>query len=184
MNIFFSTNTEFLSPEKTIDFENNRISYYTNLYLELNLTIQEMNKLDLVAKNIGTKTDYLLDLIIRESKLNPQAINKNTKAIGLIQFMPSTLKGMGYNYSDVQNMNILQQLSIIEKYFSYFSNLNNPISLGLACFYPYALQYLDNDEYIFGSERSIKYAHKIAMWNSGYDLNKDGFITILEFKNY
>lgn len=161
-----------------------RVSKYNYMIDDLNLNSSIMEKVIKVANNIGTNPCYLITLIKHESNFHSTAINKNTKAVGLIQFMPATLRWLGYNYNDVLNMTIIEQLDIVEKYFIRFKHLNNPYSLYLACFYPYAIGQQNNKGYIFGSERSMTYAYKIARVNKGFDLNKDGLITMNEYKRY
>jgi len=60
------------------------------------LTVFEMTALTDLAKKIGTSTDSLYKLINFESGWNPAARNKISGARGLIQFMPSTARWLGF----------------------------------------------------------------------------------------
>lgn len=137
------------------------------------------------AYDIGTQPEYLYIVIKHESNGNPKAINPYTNAVGLIQFMPSTLHKWGYTVDSVYNMSFEEQTKLIKKYYSFYSkyNLDNPIKLSLCSFYPYALKEWNNDNYIFGSEGYVN-PNKIAKQNSPLDLNKDGVITMNEYKKY
>ena len=59
-------------------------------------TQQEWNEIIKIANEIGTSPQNIHWLIMHESKFNPQAINPYTNAVGLIQFMPSTISKLGY----------------------------------------------------------------------------------------
>jgi hypothetical protein len=50
-----------------------------------------MPVIEAVAKNLGMQREWLYNVIMLESAFNPAAYNKSG-AVGLIQFMPSTLK--------------------------------------------------------------------------------------------
>jgi len=64
-----------------------------------NLTPNFYDKLVKITSELGMKPEDLLNVMALESGLNPAAHNKNGNASGLVQFMPSTLKGMGYKGS-------------------------------------------------------------------------------------
>lgn len=145
--------------------------------------IQE--RIEIISNKLHINANDLCRLIQHESGFNTKALNPYTNAVGLIQFMPSTLKWLGYTTSQVYNMTIEQQLIIVLKYFSKSSyRLSSYDKLSLFCFYPYALRVYSNDNYIFGSEKSLEFANKIAKQNKGFDINKDGFVTMQEYKVY
>lgn len=158
--------------------EESRVSIYDTVYL--------VRVLEDAAQQIGTSSVYLYFVIKHESRFNPQAINPYSNAVGLIQFMPNTLKGMGYKWEDVYNMSFQQQLEVVIKYYKFYSgyNLDHPIKLFLCTFYPYALKVWDNNEYVFGSEKSDKFAKHVTKVNKPLDLNNDGYITMSEYKEY
>ena len=102
---------------------------------------QFITKLKTVADYLGTNADYIIALILHESNFNLKAINPKTNAVGLIQWMPSTLAGWNIHPADVLQMNGLQQLDLIKRFFAPYRKygLNKPLRLHLTAFYPYAL---------------------------------------------
>lgn len=74
------------------------------------------NKVEDVSKNINCDPTDLLTVLFCESSLDPEAENKSG-AVGIMQFMPSTLKELGYTTEDIKNMTATQQLDVVQKYF-------------------------------------------------------------------
>jgi hypothetical protein len=56
-------------------------------------------KLVQISSELGMKPEDIIAIMVSESGLNPAAKNTSGNATGLIQFMPATLKGMGFNES-------------------------------------------------------------------------------------
>ncbi len=133
----------------------------------------------------GININDLLIVIENESNYNYKALNPKSNAVGLIQLMPTTLSDFGLKTDDILNMTLIEQLSVIEKYYNMYSkyNLNTPEKLLLCTFYPYALR-ITNESYIFGSEVSKNRMYLIGEQNFIYDLNKDGLISLYEFNKY
>lgn len=128
--------------------------------LQLNFAI----KLKEIAKKLNVHPNWLMMVFELESKVNPQAKNANTNATGLIQFMPNTAVGLGTNTTKLANMDHIQQLDYVYKYFyPYSDKIKSGEDLYLATFYPLALR--KNDDYIFGSEKGINFALKVAEQN-------------------
>ena len=77
-----------------------------------NLGSNFYNKLLKITSELQMKPEDLLCIMVSESGINPSALNPNGKAAGLIQFMPSTLKGLGYkgDYKDFLKLNGESQL--------------------------------------------------------------------------
>jgi soluble lytic murein transglycosylase-like protein len=63
------------------------------------LSPSEETALQALANKLGASRDSLYKMIYFESKWNPQARNPVSGARGLIQFMPSTARGMGFKGS-------------------------------------------------------------------------------------
>lgn len=87
------------------------------------LDSQFWNKLTKISQSVGMSPNDLLAVMYYESGLNPAAHNKNGDASGLIQFMPETLKGMGYtdksgngDHSNFRQLNALDQLDYVAQY--------------------------------------------------------------------
>lgn len=75
-----------------------RRSYTLNMQYP-GLTADESAALEKVAKEISTQPEWLWEVMNFESRLNPQAKNPLSTARGLIQFLDSTARGMGYTGS-------------------------------------------------------------------------------------
>lgn len=166
------------------DTINTRESIYINM--KFNITADKWKWIVLSSQELETQPEFIALIIQHESHFKTTATNPYSNAVGLIQFMPSTLKWMGYSTDSVYNMNFEQQMKLVVDYYKKFKgyNFDNPIKLFLTTFYPYGLRVWNNEDYIFGSEKSMNYAYKVASINNGFDLNKDGLITMKEYKLY
>lgn len=145
------------------------------------------NKQDFTAKvkSISNKLlidpNWLMAVMYKESRLNPQAVNSNGGATGLIQFMPATAQSLGTSTAALKAMSNVQQLDYVYKYYKpYITKLNSYPDLYLATFFPAALG--KADDYVMQTSKLS--AATIAAANPGIDLNKDGKITVGEFKKY
>ena len=120
--------------------------------------------------------DYLIACMMFESNCNPQAINKISKAIGLIQFMPATCKYLNVDYEMLKNASFETQLIYVQEYFKpYYKRTRTLNDMYMAILMPKFIGYSD-DTNIFSKE--IQYRQNI-----GLDLNKDGIITKAEACN-
>jgi hypothetical protein len=142
---------------------------------------QFLDKVETIANKLLINPDWLMAVMYKESGLNHKAVNSTSGATGLIQFMPSTAKGLGTSTTALKNMSNLEQLDWVYKYYRpYISKLNSYPDLYLATFFPVALG--KSDDWVLKS--SSQSAKLIASQNPGVDLNKDGQITVGEFKQY
>jgi transglycosylase-like protein with SLT domain len=75
-------------------------------------------KLLQVSSEVQMKPEDLLNVMAVESGIDPTAHNANGNASGLIQFMPSTLKGLGFqgSHADFRHMSSVDQLDYVKKY--------------------------------------------------------------------
>lgn len=138
-----------------------------------------INRLKEIAEILSIRPEWLLYTMWIESKLNPYVVNKHSGAIGLIQFLPSTLKSMGLTREDILKMSATKQLDIVMKYLMpYRGKMKNYYDVYLAVFYPKAIGKPDN--YIIGDTEKLQ--EKIALLNKIYDLNENKKISILEIK--
>ena len=88
-----------------------------------------MGGMAMLATKYNTTVPDLLSFMMNESGLDPAAHNKNGNASGLIQIMPSTLKGMKERkyesvkdietVDDIRKLSIEKQVPIIDDYFDY-----------------------------------------------------------------
>jgi hypothetical protein len=149
---------------------------------------QFMNKLDEVCGRLQINTVDLITVMQAESLLNPTAINPQSGASGLIQFMPKTARGLGTSVEAIRNMDPIDQLDLVEQYYSrYRGRMNNYADLYLATFYPRAL-YRGLD-FVLGSEESADRVRVIANQNRKSVLNAAGkpnqsYITKRDFLKY
>lgn len=147
-------------------------------------------KLKEVCARLGINPNWLMAVINKESAgtFSPSVLNTahpfaDGFATGLIQFIPSTARGLGTTTEALARMTAVQQLEYVYKYFSaYKGKIKSYSDLYLVTFYPYALG--KPQDYVFGSERSQQRALAVAGSNKGIDLNKDGLITKKEFEAY
>lgn len=75
------------------------------------------NKVIQVSSNLGINPDWLMTVMYAESKLNHLAESSVSTAVGLIQFLASTLSGLGVTTEQIKAMSNVQQLDYVEKYF-------------------------------------------------------------------
>lgn len=148
---------------------------------------QFMATLAQIAAQLNIDPESLLFVMQKESGLNPAAVNADSGATGLIQFMPSTAAGLGTTSSALASMTGTQQLAYVKQYLQnikkqYGINLPDVASVYLAIFYPYALTQQMN--YVLGSEVSAAYPAIIAAANPGFDIGKKGYITKADMWTY
>ena len=128
-----------------------------------------IDKVDDIAAKLLIDPDWLMAVMYFESRLNPQAKNKNSTAVGLIQFVESTAQSLGTSTAALLKMNNLQQLDYVYKYFKrYEKDLRSFGDCYLAVFWPGALN--QPDSYKIGGA-------KVANSNAIFDLDKNGQIT-------
>lgn len=127
-----------------------------------------------IASALQIMPSWLMIVMYFESRLNPKAVNSNTGATGLIQFMPTTAKNLGTTVEELKEMTNVQQLDYVYKYLKpYKGKIDSLTDLYLCIFYPYAVS--RPNEYILGSQNGT--AAKIAQQNPIFDSDKDGLIT-------
>lgn len=71
---------------------------------------------EMEAKYPGLDRNQLYEIMNGESNFNPQAVNGNTGATGLFQFMPQSASELGYNTDQIYNMSPSQQLEVYDQY--------------------------------------------------------------------
>lgn len=81
------------------------------------LSVSDAKLVENLANKFGFPPQWLANLISFESgaTFNP-AIQNSIGATGLIQFMPSTAKGLGTSTSELRKMSFRQQMGYVEKY--------------------------------------------------------------------
>jgi len=143
-------------------------------------------KVKAVADSLKTNPNYLMAAMYSESKFNPAAQNtkypmSNGPATGLIQFTPDTAKALGTSIEELKKMNNVTQMDWVKKYFlPYSGKLKTYFDLYLSMFFPAAVGKPDN--FVFETSKVKRSA--VAKQNPALDENKDGKITVAEFKTY
>ncbi len=139
------------------------------------------NKIIKVAKKMGINPNWFMPLIWRESRFNPAAVNKHTGATGLIQFMPSTAKGLGTSVQALRKMSAEQQMDYVYKFYKpYRKSIKSYVDLCMATFMPISLN--KPMDWVFHHKKAS--AAVVARQNAPFDTNKDGKITKFEFIDY
>lgn len=134
-----------------------------------------------VSLELGIDPTWLISVMFNESKLNNRAMNPLTKAVGLIQFMPATLKGMGITAAQIKACSCTQQLTYVKKYFMpYKGKMKDIYDTYAAVFFP---AMIGKSLYFVLETRTLS-ASLIAKQNPIFDLNKDSNITKKEFKTF
>lgn len=143
---------------------------------------ENYNKIRAKEQAAGLPENSLAGVIYFESRGKTDAVNKTSKATGLIQFMPKTAKALGTDIDTIKSMSFDDQLDLSIKYYKQFGNFKNIKSatdLYVRTFYPAMVN--RGDDYVLGSQTSKARAKKIAKQNKAFDTNKDGKITRKEF---
>ena len=132
-----------------------------------------------IAAKLGTDPNFLMAVMWSESGLNHRAVNPTGGATGLIQFMPNTARALGTTTEALRNMTNVDQLDYVLKYYwGYRSKLKSFGDVYLVTFFPAAVGKPDS----FVLETKSLSARLIAQQNPIFDLNKDGKVTVGEFK--
>lgn len=103
------------------------------------ITPADLIALNDVAIRLNVTYADLFSLIMFESGFNPQAKNPRSSARGLIQFIDSTARSLGYTDSldlVTKNPTIQQQLPLVEAYLKQYAPFNDKQDLYLSVFYP------------------------------------------------
>jgi len=148
-----------------------------------------------VSASVGMQPEQILNIMALESSVSSSAINKDSGAVGLTQFIPSTLRSVGYTGSsyDFAKEPGEVQLEYIEKYIKRVSGgkpLKSATQLYVANLLPIALRLpgviQEDPNTIICSKNldkphlpgiSIEKEKKYYDANSGLDTDHDGNIT-------
>jgi hypothetical protein len=132
-----------------------------------------------IADALECPADSLMACMAWESGETFRADIKNAAgsgATGLIQFMPSTAKGLGTTTAALAKMAPEDQLNYVYKYFRpYAGKLRNLGDIYMAILWPKAVG--QSDHYVLFDKKKVPTAYR---QNSGIDINKDGLVTRAE----
>ena len=152
--------------------KNNKLIMYFEEYVQGN-TKAFTNKVEDICCELQIRPNWLMFVMWFESKLNPQAVNPISGATGLIQFMPSTARGLGTTTAVLKRMSNVQQLDYVLAYLRpYKGRMRTWVDVYLAVFYPRAM---GNPNFVITSDI-------VAKQNKIFDLNKDLDISVKEIE--
>lgn len=135
--------------------------------------IEFTEKVNNICTELRIEANWLMFVMWFESKLNPQAVNPISGATGLIQFMPSTARGLGTTTAVLKRMSNVQQLDYVLAYLRpYKGRMKRWVDVYLAVFYPRAM---GNPNFVITSDI-------VAKQNKIFDLNKDLDISVKEIE--
>ena len=145
------------------------------------LSPEEKEKLLKICSNLKIEPDYLMACIAFETgeTFSPSIESKSgSKALGLLQFMPTTAIALGTTSEKLRKMSVLEQLDYVEKYFKpYASKIKTLSDLYMAILWPTAIG--KSPDFVLFDKADKKYPKRYIQ-NRGLDFNKDGKITIGE----
>lgn len=146
----------------------------TKLAWGAKLTAQQRAFLASMASALGTDPSHNSAVIEFESRWDPAAVNAQSGASGLIQFMPSTAIGMGTSVEAIRQMSIDEQLPLCFQYWKQYAGRMKTLSdCYMAVLYPAAIG-LAEDSVIFPP------GSKTYLQNRGLDIDHDGAVTKAE----
>ena len=137
-----------------------------------------LSKVKRIANEINCNYKDLLAVMNAESGIKSTAVNKNTNATGLIQFMPKTAQGLGTTVEKLKQMSPVEQLDYVARYLKQtkkqagFSE-NKQLSGGEL--YALVFRPAKAKTGVFATKGEAAYR-----LNAGLDLNKDGRVTMAE----
>lgn len=131
-----------------------------------------LDKVIYVSKRLNIDPKHLVAVMKLESGMNPVARNRETGAIGLIQFLPNTALEIGTTTAKLCMMSAVEQLDYVEKYLSLFMPIHGLIDLYLCILLPGSRK-SKTKQYI---EKNGRFAWAYEP-NKGLDYDKDGVIS-------
>jgi len=146
-----------------------------------------------VASALGINANSLMMVMAHESGLKPWAQNtafpfKDGLATGLIQFIPSTARHLGTSEQALKSMSNVDQMYYVYKYYEPYkkflksdSLLDEYTKLYLITFYPNAGGTLGGT---LEKPDTWEFPDVVYRNNPIFDHNKDGKLTIKDFKEF
>ena len=139
-----------------------------------NLSPRFFSMVEEIASKYSMNPSYLLQVIEKESKFDPQASNSVSTAVGLIQFTNGTAQILGTSRNELLDMEIYEQLEFVDKYLNLWTQRGvTPRNFGdmaMLVMWPAAVG--RNDDFILYQRGDSAYGG-----NSPLDLNGDGIVT-------
>jgi hypothetical protein len=132
-----------------------------------------------ISAELDIDTNYLMAAMAFESARTFSANIENpySGAVGLIQFMPGTARGLGTSTAALKRMNAVAQLDYVRRYFlPYKGRLKDLSDLYMAILWPRAIG--KPSSHVLFAQGSKEYRQ-----NKGLDVNTDGVVTKVEAAN-
>jgi hypothetical protein len=129
-----------------------------------------------ISAELGIDPNFLMAAMAFESARTFSASIQNpySGAVGLIQFMPGTAKGLGTSTAALKKMTPLAQLDYVRRYFlPSKGKLRDLSDVYMAILWPRAVGRLSS--YVLFAQGSNEYKQ-----NKGLDVNNDGVVTKVE----
>ena len=137
-------------------------------------------KVILISEKLSISPDYLMSCMAFETggTFSPNIKNAaGSGAIGLIQFMPRTAKGLGTSSESLSKMTAIKQLDYVEKYFiPRKGKLYSLEDVYMAILYPAAIGKPSSHGLFMKGTTAYKQ-------NSGLDKDKNGIVTLKEISS-
>lgn len=131
-----------------------------------------------IAANLGINPDWVMIVMYVESRLNHLAQSSQSSAVGLIQFLSSTLATLGVSRNQILSMSNVQQLDYVEKYLlPYRGKMKSIYDVYFAVFSPSAIG--KSDATVLYKSGSIGYQS-----NKPLDTDNNGNITVGNVKTW
>jgi hypothetical protein len=141
------------------------------------VTPEFVEKVKEIAARVHVEPLDLLAVMSFESGFNPKAVNQDSGATGLIQFLKSTATGLGTTTAKLKEMTAVEQLVFVEKFFAGSkARLKDHHTLEdtyMAVLFPAAIG--KGPDHVLFKKPSKRFTQ-----NSVLDGNKDGTVTVRE----
>lgn len=140
-------------------------------------------KLQKVADSLGVDKAHLIAIMKAESGMDPAAVNPQSGATGLIQFMPKTAQSLGTSVEELRTMSAVDQLDYVYRYFK-MVGVKPGMDAGdlyMAVFMPAHVG--KPDDTVLGQQGAGGFSGKVYAQNASLDKDGDGAITIGDVKS-
>lgn len=141
------------------------------------ITPSNLKKVIEVCKKLGINPDHLMMAMFKETAgtFSPSIKNPTSSASGLIQFMADTARDLGTTTAKLRAMTFNQQMDYVYRYFlPYKGKLKTFYDVYAAILLPIAI----------GKKDDWRFPNWVYKANKGIDVNKNGYITMAEWKKW
>jgi peptidoglycan hydrolase-like protein with peptidoglycan-binding domain len=142
-----------------------------------NVSDEFKDKVVQIAERLETNPNFLMAVMSFESggTFSPSVVNAaGSGAVGLIQFIAPTAKGLGTTIEELKRMTAVEQLDFVEKHFRPFKGRLNTIEdTYMAVLLPKAVG--KGSDFVLFQKPSKAYDQ-----NRGLDIDRDGRITVFD----